>query len=252
MSNSFLCDFGCGRAAIKQFKNQRWCCSNHANSCPERKKELSLTRRSYDNAARYNQWSETYNKVDSEGLTSAVRNGQNKAILIPKGSPRAKEIGAKVKASRLANNPTSYLEAARKAVTTKASTYLCDGRSVLEANLEKASRPHRKRIPTLDGEIYVDSSLEEDFVRSKTQQGLVVKRGPTIWYVDADGVRKPYLVDFQIGDELFEIKSKSSFDMWRGIPQRAKNILKLNAAADQGYTINLVLDGHISRWEVQH
>lgn len=31
-----LCDYGCGREAIKYFKtSKKWCCSNNVNSCPE-------------------------------------------------------------------------------------------------------------------------------------------------------------------------------------------------------------------------
>jgi len=29
-----ICDYGCGRPAIKQFANGRWCCSERANLCP--------------------------------------------------------------------------------------------------------------------------------------------------------------------------------------------------------------------------
>jgi len=29
-----LCDYGCGQEAIHQFKNGKWCCSNHYTQCP--------------------------------------------------------------------------------------------------------------------------------------------------------------------------------------------------------------------------
>lgn len=32
-----ICEFGCGKEAIKQFKSGRWCCSNATSSCPAMK-----------------------------------------------------------------------------------------------------------------------------------------------------------------------------------------------------------------------
>ncbi len=39
-----LCDYGCGKEAIHQFKNGKWCCARSVNSCPEikRKKNISF------------------------------------------------------------------------------------------------------------------------------------------------------------------------------------------------------------------
>lgn len=36
-----LCDFGCLRPAIKQFKSGKYCCSEYTSSCPEMKKKNS-------------------------------------------------------------------------------------------------------------------------------------------------------------------------------------------------------------------
>lgn len=36
-----LCDYGCGRSALHQFKNGKWCCSNNINSCPGLKQKNS-------------------------------------------------------------------------------------------------------------------------------------------------------------------------------------------------------------------
>jgi len=33
-----LCEYGCGQRAKYQFKNGKWCCSNHWLRCPEQKK----------------------------------------------------------------------------------------------------------------------------------------------------------------------------------------------------------------------
>ena len=30
-----LCDYGCGKEGIYQFKNKKWCCSKNAEACPE-------------------------------------------------------------------------------------------------------------------------------------------------------------------------------------------------------------------------
>ena len=33
-----LCEYGCGQEAKYQFKNGKWCCSNHYSSCPQMQK----------------------------------------------------------------------------------------------------------------------------------------------------------------------------------------------------------------------
>ena len=42
--NIHICDYGCGREAIKQFKNGRWCCSDHYTKCSNKRKEIGKTR----------------------------------------------------------------------------------------------------------------------------------------------------------------------------------------------------------------
>lgn len=37
-----LCDYGCGQFAVHKFDNGKWCCSRHAMSCPEKRKERSI------------------------------------------------------------------------------------------------------------------------------------------------------------------------------------------------------------------
>ena len=36
-----FCDYGCGQEAKYQFKNGKWCCSNHSNKCPYYRKTVS-------------------------------------------------------------------------------------------------------------------------------------------------------------------------------------------------------------------
>lgn len=40
-----LCDYGCGRKAIHQFKNGRWCCSNIVNHCPSWSQNMANTKK---------------------------------------------------------------------------------------------------------------------------------------------------------------------------------------------------------------
>ena len=44
-----LCDFGCGKVAIKQFGSGRWCCSSHSSGCLAMKKKNNCNIRSYLN-----------------------------------------------------------------------------------------------------------------------------------------------------------------------------------------------------------
>ena len=34
-----LCEYGCGREALFQFKNKKWCCSKFLSQCPSMKKK---------------------------------------------------------------------------------------------------------------------------------------------------------------------------------------------------------------------
>ena len=37
-----LCEYGCGKEAIHQFKNGKWCCSEHTSQCPAIREKNSL------------------------------------------------------------------------------------------------------------------------------------------------------------------------------------------------------------------
>ena len=39
-----ICDYGCGRPAIKQFNNGRWCCSERVQQCPGYRKKTQAAR----------------------------------------------------------------------------------------------------------------------------------------------------------------------------------------------------------------
>jgi len=40
-----LCDYGCGKEALYQFKNGKWCCSKNIAMCNNKKKQISITQK---------------------------------------------------------------------------------------------------------------------------------------------------------------------------------------------------------------
>ena len=42
-----FCHYGCGKEATHQFKNGKWCCSNHINKCSENNRKITKSREGY-------------------------------------------------------------------------------------------------------------------------------------------------------------------------------------------------------------
>jgi len=42
-----ICDYGCGKEAIHQFKNGKWCCSKDAKQCKTFRSKISISRKKY-------------------------------------------------------------------------------------------------------------------------------------------------------------------------------------------------------------
>ena len=73
MNSEKLCDYGCGRKAIHQFKNGKWCCSKIRQQCPELTLKHSNRMRGCNNPM--------YNKTHSEKTREKIsENVKGKSI----------------------------------------------------------------------------------------------------------------------------------------------------------------------------
>lgn len=64
-----LCDFGCNRPAIKQFKSGKFCCSNSTSSCPVMKEKNSQTLKELRDKKGNSYWKNGHPKGSSKGTS---------------------------------------------------------------------------------------------------------------------------------------------------------------------------------------
>jgi len=131
-----LCDYGCGKEAIHQFKNGKWCCSKTTNGCPEMKK---------------------INSFRNKGKVSPMK---GKTI-----SKKHKEILS------IANKEKTISEEHKKKIS-KSKKGIC----LSKEHKKKLSDSHKGKIPWNKGktDIYLPETLEK-FKLAKLGKKLTTK-----------------------------------------------------------------------------
>lgn len=134
-----ICDYGCGRQAIKTFKNGLHCCSMRTAGCPENIKSRSKNR------------SKTMNKVGNDGLTTFQRTSIKNAKARGKdGYAKSTEKMKTTKRSDIDENGFDcYQRTARKTAATRLNDIDDEGNNSYIRGGKKTSIILRKRFPNI-------------------------------------------------------------------------------------------------------
>jgi len=210
-----LCDYGCALKAKFKFHNGKKCCSKHFNSCPGKRKKFSDS---------------DHSERARKSLETRIRLGITKTSQIKGGKTRRdnghyERLAIKMQAhwdkTPWQNNPRCKL------IPYKHITLNCQG-SYEYAFLNK---------------------LESKFGLSWIEEN--VSRGPNIWYIDpATNKKRLYISDFQIGNTVYEIKSSWTWNKkGKDMNLEEKNKAKLQQCINEGYNVELILNGKKENWK---
>jgi len=249
-----ICDYGCGRPAIKLFKSGKWGCSVSPNSCPgvrEKKKQSLMDAYGVTNisqipsvlAKKKETWMKNYG-VDNPSK-SQINKDKIKAawpkIEIKRKETMFKKYGVESYSStdefkdrRKAtwiekygvDNPTKNVEILEKVLLKNSQNDYLTKTMVMPSG-------NKRRYQGFENQVILDllkSGLAEDEI--VTGQGNV----PHIPYL-FNGRQHRYYPDIYIPklNLIIEVKSKYTW-----MKYKEKNMAKLEATKQMGYNINVV------------
>lgn len=202
-----ICDYGCETTAHYQFWNGKVCCSKHYNSCKGKRKAFSE-------------------------LDHTDRTQKSLKTRIEKGITKTSQI----KAGKTRRESGHYDRLAEK----------------MKEHWNQNPWDNNTQCPLLNfknTDLLYQGSYEFEFLEElEFEHGIEwicenVRRGPSIWYIDPDGDKRLYISDFIIGDTIYEIKSKWTWNKnGKDVFLEEKNKAKLSACIAEGFNVILVLN----------
>jgi hypothetical protein len=252
-----LCMYGCQQPALYEFGNGKVSCKPHGGNCPAKRQQA------------IEKFVEHVSQLDPvTGIKKSVTMALNAADTLRNQIDSATGVsrGISVRRTITENSIASGNRQAANAkeVMRKHNTF--DTKSGLSLHQTNALKGRDTRLNDIDEQgcnsydrmwansskchthaatgLYYQSRNEKSFLESLNHdQAQQILRGPPIQYIDPyDSVARVYLPDFIIGNTIYEIKSWYSWHEWKGVPQRDKNIAKLDATVESGYNVKLVID----------
>lgn len=275
-----LCNYGCSRIAkYTWIKSGKLCCEYNSAKCPKVKEKIgqknkdirnkidAITGLSYAQlvteriraAAKKAGLPDPYElgiqkmvqtrKVRGSYITAAVKANTTKQKKDSNGVSIQDIATQQMLQTRTlidANGISNYENAARKATITKLTTIDEKGRNIFDNMWIKCGQA--KPYFTNSVGLYYRSKNEKTWLDKLCENHgndwvrLNVKNGKSIPYT-FNGKLHHYMPDFVIGNKLYEIKSKYTWDNFgKDLTLRNRNVAKLNAAVSAGYVVYLVID----------
>lgn len=209
-----LCDYGCNTKANFIFRNGKKCCSKHHNSCPGKREKFSKL----DHSERTRKSLETRTKL---GITKTSQ---------IKGAKTRKKNGFY---ERLASKMQEHWE-----------------------NNPWENNPKCRLVSFKNTDLNYQGTYEYEFLEElESEYGLTwllenVRRGPSVWYIDpVTDKKRLYISDFIIGNTIYEIKSSWTWNKkGKDMNLEQKNKAKLQQCINEGYEVNLILNGKKENW----
>lgn len=203
-----LCMYGCEQPAKFQFKNKKLCCSKSYNSCPGKIKKFQDL---------------DHTEAAQKSLATRLEKGITK-------SSRSKAIRT------MRKNGTYETIAEKMRVAWETNPWENNTRAPLTEYKETG--------------VNFQGSYEYKFLEHlESKHGINwisdnVQRGPSLRYYDTTtDSERLYISDFIIGDTVYEIKSRWTWNKKGKDPLlEQKNYCKLRACIEQGYKVILVLE----------
>lgn len=264
ISDGRICEYGCKQPANYEFRTGKVSCAKHGGNCPakrsiakEKFKEYAYSVNPESGLTRATEMAlaaaETLrNQIDAEtGLSRNITVRRKITKNSIESGNRQRVIARMVEEKRNIIDPATGLNMHQTNAIKGRDTRLSDvdehGRNSYDRMWQKWHPQAKNHLKT---GLYYQSLNEKEFLDSLSEsQSKTVRRGPPISYTDPnDGMERIYLPDFIIDGVIYEIKSSYSWYEWKGIPQRDKNIAKLNAVIANGFQAVVVIDGARHNW----
>lgn len=193
-----LCSYGCGNEAIFLLKSGKGCCSKSVNSCPEKRRKDSLSKKGKPFSGKpyweiptcnYKSWNTGLKKDTNDKLLS---------------------IGKKV-SEKLKNNPN---------VTGKGKTDENENLRRIKISETMKKNPSSGGIRKGSGRgkkgwykgFWCDSSWELAWVIYNIDNQIVFERNNLGFEYNFSGKTHKYYPDFKIGETYYEIKGRRSYE----------------------------------------
>lgn len=276
--DNILCDYGCNNSAKYTLKNGKHCCSTQAGNCSAIRsvasKKISIARNkevepgiTLAQLASRKASATKYNDVDESGKNKHQRSAEHVSKIkrekinpmtglnvhqengkrykewleTDAGKARLQEISLQVSTNQNEIDPITGEKEARRRARKMVETKLAD---IDQLGLNGFERSHWKggnNTGFIKG-IYWQYSNERRFLERADAMGIIenIKRGPAIPY-EFNGNKKTYLIDYQLDNKVFEVKSKYTM-FGQNNEYLQQNVAKLIAAKQSGYEVFVVID----------
>lgn len=208
-----LCEYGCGKVAKFQFRNNKLCCSKHFNSCDGKRKAFS----DLDHTERTTKSLETRTRL---GITKTAAK---------KATKTRKENGHYEKLA----------DTMRKHWEERPWNNMPNWGIYKDTEIKYQSQPEYDFLQELEDEHGLKWVKEN------------VLRGPCFYYNDpTSGKERLYISDFQIKNTIFEVKGNYTWNKYgkdKGLEETNK--AKLDSVVKNNYNMILVLEGKRIKYE---
>lgn len=214
--NEIICSYGCGKLGIKQFKSGRWCCSESPNSCEGKKQRDSEKKKGID----------PFKKAGvphPRGYLGKVGWNKGKTYEESYGVGRAKEVRKKAIEGRDPDkfaNPWKSLSEEKKEEVRKR----CAALGARTGGYKEGSG--RGKSGRYKG-VWCDSSWELAFLIYHLDHNIPIKRFEGYFEYNWEGSIHKYYPDFQVGENIYELKGIPSERELEKIRQATRKIIMI-------------------------
>jgi hypothetical protein len=214
MNEENICSYGCGKLAIKKFKTGGWCCSENANSCDGKKQRDSEKKKGID----------PFKKAGiphPKGAIGLVPWNKGKTYEELFGEDGAIEYKKKIVASRSSADRTldwNKMSEDKKEEIRKR----CAALGARTGGYKKGSG--RGKSGWYKG-VWCDSSWELAFLVYHLEHKIQIKRFEGFFEYTWEGSVHKYYPDFEVGEDIYELKGIPSEKELEKIRQAPRKII---------------------------
>ena len=167
MEEKKLCDYGCGKPGLYQFKNRKWCCSRYLSKCPAviKKNKISHKGRKFSEEHRRKMSESGKKKIMSIESRTKISNTKKGSIPWNKGlkekEPRSEEYKRKM-SERTKGIRRSDEFKLQTSIRQKGEKHWCYGKKKSEESKIKCSITMKKK--------FTEKEFLEKFYNSVTRK----------------------------------------------------------------------------------
>jgi hypothetical protein len=214
--NEIICSYGCGKPAIKQFKTGKWCCSENANSCDGKKQRDSEKKKGID----------PFKKAGvphPRGATGLAPWNKGKTYEDLLGYEKSSEYKEKISKGRTLLERSAdwnrISEDKKESIRKR-----CAALGARTGGYKRGSG--RGKSGWYKG-VWCDSSWELAFLIYHLEHNIQIKRFEGYFEYSWEGSVHKYYPDFQVGENIYELKGIPSERELEKIKQAPRKIIMI-------------------------